>query len=271
MMGARARLEGSALMVGRVRHRRFTPVTHALDYPLFMPCIDLDDWPVLQTRVWGLGERWWHWARFRRGDYLGTGDLKTAVQDKVFELTGEQIGGRVQAVVHLRYLGLYFSPVNFYYLYDQQGVWRYLLAEVSNTPWNERHYYAIPAERGEQGLNWTHDKAFHVSPFNPVEQVYQWKLKPLTDALMVHLECHRNQKEFDATLALKAQPFTSRGLIRLLIRTPIMTVKVLTGIYWHALKLWVKGAPFYSHPKSYAHPKSRQHEAENNNKENSQC
>ncbi|KQH89246.1 DUF1365 domain-containing protein [Vibrio fluvialis] len=260
-----ADLANSALMVGHVRHRRFTPVKHALNYPLFMPNIDLDEWPVLQKRVWGLGERWWHWARFRREDYLGTGDLKTAVQDKVFELTGEQIGGRVQAVVHLRYLGLYFSPVNFYYLYDQQGVWRYLLAEVSNTPWNERHYYAVPAERGDQGENWTHDKAFHVSPFNPVEQIYQWKLKPLSDALMVHLECHRDQKEFDATLALKAQPFTTKALITLLIRTPMMTVKVLTGIYWHALKLWIKGAPFYSHPKY------RQHEADKNNKENSQC
>ncbi|ELI5733274.1 DUF1365 family protein [Vibrio fluvialis] len=258
-------LANSALMVGHVRHRRFTPVEHALNYPLFMPNIDLDEWSVLQKCVWGLGERWWHWARFRREDYLGTGDLKTAVQDKLFELTGEQIRGRVQAVVHLRYLGLYFSPVNFYYLYDQQGVWRYLLAEVSNTPWNERHYYAVPAERGDQGENWTHDKAFHVSPFNPVEQIYQWKLKPLSDALMVHLECHRDQKEFDATLALKAQPFTTKALITLLIRTPMMTVKVLTGIYWHALKLWIKGVPFYSHPRY------RQHEADKNNKENSQC
>ena len=82
---------------------------------------------------------------------------------------------------------------------------------------------------------------------------------------MVHLESHRDQKEFDATLALKAQPFTTKALITLLIRTPMMTVKVLTGIYWHALKLWIKGAPFYSHPKY------RQHEADKNNKENSQC
>ncbi len=96
----------------------------------------------------GLGEKWWHWARFRRQDYLGQGDLKAAVQDKVHELTGERIEGKVLAVVHLRYLGLYFSPVNFYYLYDHQGEWRYLLAEVSNTPWNERHYYALPAEAG---------------------------------------------------------------------------------------------------------------------------
>lgn len=256
---------GSALMVGHVRHRRFMPVGHTIDYPLFMPCIDLDDWPDLQQQVWGLGERWWHWARFRRADYLGEGDLKSAVQDKVCELTGLRLTGKVLAVLHLRYLGLYFSPVNFYYLYDQQGVWRYLLAEVSNTPWNERHYYAVNAECGEQEENWSHKKAFHVSPFNPLDQQYRWKLKPLKSALMVHLECHRDGKEFDATLALKARPFTSSGLLKLLVRTPLMTVKVMSGIYWHALKLWLKGAPVYSHPGE------SDRATDKNNKENSQC
>ncbi len=240
----------SALMVGHVRHRRLSPVHHTLNYPLFMPLIDLEQWPELQQKVWGLGDKWWHWARFRRQDYLGQGCLSTAVQDKVCELTGERIDGKVFALVHLRYLGLYFSPVNFYYLYDRQGRWRYLLAEVSNTPWNERHYYALPAEAGEDNQYWQHDKAFHVSPFNPIEQRYVWKLKPLRDSLMVHLECHRQQKEFDATLSLHAKPFSSSQLLKLLLKTPIMTIKVMVGIYWHALKLWLKGAPFYGHPNS---------------------
>ncbi|MGC9423279.1 DUF1365 domain-containing protein [Vibrio sp.] len=241
---------GSCLMVGHIRHRRLTPVQHALNYRLFMPCIDLDEWQALKNQVWGLGEKWWHWARFRRQDYLGEGDLKRAVQSKVEQLTGDKITGKVVAVLHLRYLGLYFSPVNFYYLYDEQGLWRYLLAEVSNTPWNERHYYALPADAGNNNQHWQQDKAFHVSPFNPIDQQYHWKLKPLTDHLMVHLECHRQHKEFDATLTLRAQSFTSNALIKLLLKTPMMTMKVMVGIYWHAFKLWRKGAPFYAHPQS---------------------
>ncbi|WP_260258747.1 DUF1365 domain-containing protein [Vibrio intestinalis] len=237
----------SALLVGGVRHRRFSPVAHSLNYPLFMPCLDLDHLPQVFGQVWGMGEKWWHWARFQRKDYLGTGDLKLAVQDKVFELTGERFSGRVEAVIHLRYLGVYFSPVNFYYLYDGEQNWRYLLAEVSNTPWNERHYYAIPAT--ESG-HWQHEKAFHVSPFNPIEQRYEWKIKPLNHRLSVHLECHRDAKEFDATLMMKKHPLNSKTLIKHLIATPIMAVKVTIGIYWHAFKLWFKGAPFYSHPKS---------------------
>ncbi len=264
----------SRLFIGDVRHRRFTPVSHQLNYNLFMPAIDLDEIQVLEKKVWGFGRKWWHWARFKREDYLGkTGCLKTAVQDKVHELTGKRFSGRVVSVCHLRYLGLYFSPVNFYYLYDDAGNWRYLLAEVSNTPWHETHYYAVDAESGDDGENWRNDKAFHVSPFNPIDQEYQWRLKPLTEKLHVHLECHKGSKHFDATLAMSAHPFSSKKLIKQLILTPIQTVKVLVGIYWHALKLWVKGAPFYSHPK---YQESEQADdsvktKSNKNKENSPC
>ncbi|MFC5077235.1 hypothetical protein VTH8203_00704 [Vibrio thalassae] len=237
----------SQLMVGHVAHRRYTPTTHHLNYAMFMPAIDLDELESLQERVWGFGDRWWHWARFRRQDYLGEGSLKLAVQSKVQELTGEHLTGRVVAVCHLRYLGLYFSPVNFYYLYDGEGRWQYLLAEVSNTPWNERHYYAIRADQGVNHQNWCHDKAFHVSPFNPIDQQYHWRLKPLGKRLFVHLACHKSGKVFDATLSMKGCAFNSANLVKQLIKTPIMTVKVVVGIYWHALKLLVKGTPIYDH------------------------
>ncbi|NLS11457.1 DUF1365 domain-containing protein [Vibrio sp. SM6] len=251
----------SRLYCGQVRHRRFIPVTHELNYSLFMLGIDLDELPQLEQTLWGFGQRWWHWARWRRQDYLGTGDLKTCVQQKVAELTGEHVTGRVVAVCHLRYLGLYFSPVNFYYLYDEQGSWRYLLAEVSNTPWNERHYYAINASAGANHCHWQHAKAFHVSPFNPIEQQYHWRLKPLGKHLSVSLACHQDEKHFDATLAMSGTELTSRRLLKQLAKVPVQTLKVMLGIYWHALKLWIKGAPFYPHPNTASLAPSS-HEAE---------
>lgn len=237
----------SCLFVGNVRHRRFTPIEHSLNYRLFMPCLDLDELEMLQSKVWGFGTKWWHWARFKRSDYLGSGDLKQAVLTKVAQLGGEALDGKVKAVVHLRYFGIYFSPVNFYYIYDQQQRWRYLLAEVSNTPWDQRHYYLLDANNQ---ATWKHAKAFHVSPFNPIEQEYLWKIKPIDERLAIHLECHRATKEFDATLKMAKQPLNSAVLLKHLIATPIMAVKVTIGIYWHALKLWIKGAPFYPHPES---------------------
>jgi DUF1365 family protein len=245
-----AALDGNSyLMVGSVRHRRLAPIEHTLSSSLFMPCIDLDELTQLSNNIWGFGERWWHWARFKRSDYLGTGDLKQAVVEKIVELGGEKLSNsKVMALVHLRYVGVYFSPVNFYYIYDDQGEWRYLLAEVSNTPWNETHCYLVPVENGLVD-GYRHDKAFHVSPFNPISQRYLWRAKPLTRHLMVHLECHKPDKVFDATLSMKATPLNSRNLVKALVKTPIMAVKVIWGIYWHALVLWRKGAPVYDHPK----------------------
>lgn len=234
----------SGLYVGQVRHRRFTPIKHAFNYPVFMPLIDLDELSTLAARVRGFRLGKWGFAAFHHADYFaGESDTKAACLDKLYALTGERITGKVYALCQLRYLGVYFSPVNLYYIYDTDNQWRYVLAEVSNTPWGEKHFYAIPA-----GKRWQHDKAFHVSPFNPIEQRYHWRLKPLGERVHVHLEAHRNDREFDATLGMKRRPFTTQTLNKLLIRTPIETVKVLIGIYWQALKLWIKGAPFYPHP-----------------------
>ena len=241
----------SGLYLGRISHRRRQPVQHGFCYPLFMILLDLDELPVLSGRVTGLGESPWHWARFRRDDYLGGGGcLKTAVQDKVAELTGTQLTGRVALLGQLRYAGIYFSPLNLYYLYDAEGQWRYTLAEVSNTPWDQRHYYAVPASAGAR--RWQHDKAFHVSPFNPMDQTYSWRLTAPGNRVCVNLDVDRCHKTFNATLHLRRLPLTSGNLLWLLLRTPCLTLAVVWRIYWQALKLWWKGAPFHSHPDTRA-------------------
>ena len=237
----------SGLYQGWISHRRLQPIRHGFCYPLFMVLLDLDEWPRLTAQVSGLGVRPWHWARFRRADYLGgRGCLKTAVQDKVAELTGVQLSGRVALLGQLRYAGVYFSPLNLYYLYDAAGNWRYTLAEVSNTPWNQRHYYAVPSSAGE--VPWRHDKAFHVSPFNPMHQQYRWRLTAPERRVNVSLDVDADQKTFNATLYLQRSALTTGNLVRLLVRTPCVTLLVVWRIYWQALKLWWKGASFYSHP-----------------------
>lgn len=234
----------SGIFVGTVRHRRFTPVSHAFTYSMFMPLIDLDNLSALCRDVTGFKLGKWGVAAFHHADYIdGQRDVKAACLDKVEELTGERISGKVMALCQLRYFGFYFSPVNFYFIYDVESNWRYLLAEVTNTPWKEKHYYAVPAQQ-----SFTHDKAFHVSPFNPINQTYQWRISEPVNAVSIHLEAHSEQKAFDATLSMKRRPFSAKVLAKQLIQMPAVTVKTVIGIYWQALKLWIKGAPFYPHP-----------------------
>ncbi|MFS2223344.1 DUF1365 domain-containing protein [Pantoea sp. B65] len=233
----------STLYCGHVRHRRFTPVDHQFSYRIFMPLIDLDELPQLAQVGIRLGR--FSPASFYPQDYLGGGDIKARAQQRIAELTGDQLTGRVMLLCQLRYLGCSFNPVNFYYLYDDRDRLRWMLAEVRNTPWNERHTYAVNPDGSE-----TTKKAFHVSPFNPLDMVYHWRLSPPGKSLSVHIENHRVGREFDATLHLRQQPLTRHNLRHHLWRFPLMTLRTALAIYWQAFRLWRKGAPLYDHPKS---------------------
>ncbi|MTD26716.1 DUF1365 domain-containing protein [Erwinia sorbitola] len=233
----------SVLYSGHVRHRRFTPVEHQFSYRIFMPLIDLDELPLLKSV--GIGNRRLCAASFSEDDFLGGGgNIKQRAQARIAALTGEQLSGRVMLLTQLRYFGCSFNPVNLYYLYDAADTLRWMLAEVRNTPWNERHTYAVKPDGSE-----TTNKAFHVSPFNPMEMVYHWRLSPPAKSLMVHIENHREGREFDATLHLRRQPLTRQTLRYFLWRFPLMTVRTALAIYWQAWKLWRKGAPVYDHRK----------------------
>lgn len=236
----------SGLFIGSVRHRRFSPISHQFRNSIFMPLINLDELDLLEKNIIGFNTKKFALASFYCNDYFaGEKDTKKAAQDKLYELTGNRVSGKVLALCQLRYFGLYFSPVNFYYLFDENNHWCYMLAEVSNTPWNQRHYYAIPAQK-----KWQHLKEFHVSPFNPMEQKYNWTLRPINHKAFLHLEVSHENREFDATLALNKREFNNKEFLFLIAKTPIITIKILVAIYWQALKLWIKGARFYPHSVS---------------------
>lgn len=254
----------SAIYRGRVRHRRFAPRRHGFSLPLFMMWLKIDEIPAVLDTAWQLGRGPLSWARFRRADYIGPADqgIDTAVRRKIADLSGtpiERLEGDVFMLCQLRYLGLYFSPLTLYYL-RQNGDWRYLLAEVSNTPWNERHYYLLDAADPVD-----HPKAFHVSPFNPMDQQYRWRLTPPDSrhrGCVVHIESRgqepgensdkgsgeRSGKVFDATLTLRRYPLNQKEFTRVLLRTPVQTLNIVAGIYWQALKLLLKRLPLYGHP-----------------------
>lgn len=245
----------SAIYSGFVRHRRFVPREHAFDYKLFMMLLKTDEISDVLDRFWQLGSGALSWGRFRRRDYIGPANLPidVAVQNKMAELSGqpaEHFGGETFLLCHLRYMGIYFSPLNLYYL-KQNGQFTYLLAEVSNTPWNERHYYLLDVRHPEP-----HAKAFHVSPFNPMNQNYSWRLippQPEQGRCLVHIESASGEsgaKVFDATLSLQRVALNQAELTRVMLKSPAQTASVVAGIYWQALKLYLKRVPLYQHPNT---------------------
>lgn len=250
----------SVLYAGWVRHRRFAPAPHAFRYRLYMTYIDLAELPALFDRYWLWSARRAAPVRFRRADYLGDAHipLDEAVRALVHERTGVRPAGPIRMLTHLRHFGFCFNPVTFYYCFDAPGRQvETIVAEITNTPWDERHAYVLPlaaAERtGAHAARFRFEKAFHVSPFLPMDMAYDWRFTPPGDALRVHMESWREgRRAFDATLVLTRVPITRATLARALAAFPLITARVVALIYWQALRLLLKRTPFFTHPRKLA-------------------
>lgn len=251
----------SALYTGWVRHRRHAPHAHAFRYRLFMAYLDLAEIEQVFARrwLWSVGRR--NVAEFRRSDYLGDAaiPLDTAVRDCVEQHGLERPQGPIRMLTHLRYFGQCFNPVSFYYCFAEDGcTLQTLVAEITNTPWKQRHAYVLPVAestlRGEIHA-WVFEKRFHVSPFMAMEHSYAWRFGIPGDELRVHMDVLQPEsgagpgdREFDVTLVLQRKPIDARHLAAVLFRFPLMTLQVVAAIHWHALRLWLRGNPVHDHP-----------------------
>ena len=244
----------SALYTGFIEHERFLPKSHRFKYPFFMWYLDLDEIDSQPELGRWFSKKRWAMSRFNRADYLGGPDrpLGDCVKEEMGRLTGTQVTGKVFGLLNLRTMGLYFSPVNFYFGFSKDGGPSHMLAEVSNIPWNERHHYGHLLNSSRTEL--INEKEFKVSPFNPSRnQTYRWQIEPPGKAISISLGVHDHRGHvFEAGLRLQRQPFTKKSARQLLLRKPAMTAFIVAGIYWQALKLYIKGIPFQPYVKEEA-------------------
>ena len=253
--GARA----SCLYEGSVRHRRMGTPNDEFHYPLFMAFLDLDELPELfdGRLLWSARRPALAW--FRRSDYLGDArvPLREAVGELVAKRTGIELDGPIRLLTHLRYFGHCFNPVSFYYCYDAAAERvRAVVAEVTNTPWGERHAYVLPVGAATHHgsthvLQGQFAKVLHVSPLMGMNHTYDWRLSEPSERLSVHIESlgGDGKRVFDATLSLCRSELTPRALRHVLTRYPALTIRLTARIYAHALRLRLRGATYHPHPE----------------------
>jgi len=249
----------SAFYTGRLKHLRHLPVPHEFSYGLTMCWLDLAELDEVFRGRWFWSTRRPAPARFLRADYLGDPDLPldAAVRECVARETGCRPTGPIRMLAQLRNFGFCFNPVSFYYCYDA-GDTRVeaIVAEITNTPWNERHAYVLqrdPQAPASNALRFRLAKAFHVSPFMPMDIDYDWRFTEPGASLAVHMANRRDgQRLFDATLTLRREEITGSSLAAALARQPFGSLAALARIYWQAVRLWSKRVPFHTHPARQA-------------------
>ena len=264
----------SCIYEGTVSHRRKTPVDHQFCYRLFLMYVDLDELDDLFSGRWFWSSRRPNLAWFRRQDHFGNPgeSLAQAVRRLVQERTEAVPRGPIRMLTHFRYFGFIMNPISLFYCFGEEEQLEFVVAEVNNTPWGERHCYVLDLRQnhGKQGFgengSLTCGKDLHVSPFLGMHYEYVWRLSVPASELSVGIE-NRNtipgseSADFHASLQLKRVELTRQSLSWMLCRYPFMTLRVFLAIYRQAFRLWRLNVPYVPHPKTQ--PQSLTHSTEN--------
>ena len=244
----------TCLYEGTVWHRRREPFPHCFRHNVSFLYIDLDEVAEAFSGRWLWAAHRPAVAWFRRRDYLGSSEqpLAQSVRELLAAHGLEGFRGPIRLLTHPRYFGFVMNPVSFYYCYDRDGEsLRAVVADVTNTPWGERHSYVIHAAdiKKPSLFSRTLKKDFHVSPFLPMDLTYRWRLSWPAERLKIHIEAWKHVNAvFSATMSLERRPWTTPNLRRAIWRFPFMTHRIAAAIYWQAFRLWWKGAPYHPHP-----------------------
>jgi uncharacterized protein len=245
----------SSIYVGSIAHRRLRPKSHRLRYRVFALLLDLDELPALdkRLRLFSLGR--FNLFSFRAEDHLfaRSGDLRSEVESALRKAGLETRGGAIRLLTMPRILGYGFNPLSIFFCYRVDGALQAILYEVNNT-FGQRHCYLFPVETDGRALRHACEKQLYVSPFMAMEMVYSFRIKPPDDAFTISISVADEEGDvLVATQRLARVALDDRALMRVFLSHPLLTLKVIAGIHYEALLIWLKGVGLHVRPPPPGH------------------
>lgn len=253
-------LPALSIVPAQIRHRRYLPKKHTFNAQLNYLCFDPDQTHIFSQQSMFWSEDNWNVLQLKHADFLleYSGNLR----EKVRVLLDDQAQfslhehHQIRVIALPRSLGFRFNSVVFIYIFEQQKP-VFILSEITNTPWNERQTYVhdcrerVQLHGAYEGYTFQFDKAFHVSPFMPMDLRYSWRFHFSQNKHYILMQLWRKQHlMFDASMHMQFQPITqSSQMHRYALTHVLQPFKMLLAIYIQAFKLWLKRIPFYSHPQ----------------------
>ena len=237
------------LYVGQTTHVRFKPQPHKFRYGVFQLLIDVDDLTAAFAglRTFGVGRFGLFGFNARDHGARDGQPLRIWVESKLTEAGLTATAAQIRLLCFPRILGFVFNPLSIFFVYDADHRLEAVIYEVNNT-FGQTHAYVTPAT-GEGDERQEADKAFFVSPFYGVEGGYRFRLSPPGKSFdLVIGKQLAGETDFVATLSTSRRPLTDGAMMKLFFAMPLMTLGVVVAIHWEALRLWFKGAHFYSRP-----------------------
>ncbi len=250
----------SALYKGLVVHRRFGAVEHKLRYAMTMALLDLDDLDALDRRLRLFSRNRFNLFAFHDRDHLLKGaapgtTLRGMVEAELAAAGLDLARGAIRLLSLPRILGHAFNPLSVYFCHHADGRLGAMLYEVNNT-FGQRHCYLIPVDGDAGGtVAQSCDKVFYVSPFLDMDLRYDFRILPPGEQLSVAVDGSRGgARLIAASFAGERLALTDATLLKTFLGHPLLSLSVVAGIHWEALKLWRKGATLRGRPAPPAHP-----------------
>jgi hypothetical protein len=241
----------SGLYQGLVIHQRLRPRRHRLRYRIFQMLLDLDELDALDAGLRLFGHNRPALVGFHDRDH-GPGDgrpLRAYVEGQLARAGIDLEGGPIRLLCMPRVLGQAFNPLSLYFCHHRSGALQAILYEVNNT-FGQRHSYLIPVEDGADGLvRQACDKAFYVSPLQDMAMTYAFAVRPPTDALFVAVDSSDGAGPMlHAAFCARRAELSDAAILKAFLGAPLLMLKVLAGIHWEALRIWLKGGRFHARP-----------------------